>query len=426
MTAVLEGIAVVVALTVLATGAVRLALVPFAVVFELRRPGHDDTVPLVGTTIFEEPPFVSVIVPAYNEGVVLDNCLRSIARSTYDRYEIICVDDGSTDDTFTRATAVAADVPQLTALTQANRGKGAALNTGIAHSKGSVLLLVDADGLFQPHTIDRMLKGFRDDRVGAVCGNDRPVNLDRVQTRFLALISHLGTGLMRRSLDELHCLPIVSGNIGAYRRDVLDKVGAVREDTVGEDLELTWRVYGAGYRVAFAPHALLYAESPSTPRALWRQRVRWARGLLQVTRLHWRMIANLRFGAFGAYLLFNTVTQIVVPFLQVLGVLVIAAPALTGEIATPPTELWDLLILVGLPGSVALLILAVALDRTPRDLEYGWTLLAWPLYSSVMTLVMIRAVWLELKGAENRWNKLERTGTVSVAGLVDDPPWTSS
>ena len=351
---------------------------------------------------------------------------RSIARSTYDRYEIICVDDGSTDDTFRRAVAVAADVPQLTALTQTNRGKGAALNTGIAHSNGSVLLLVDADGLFQPHTIDRMLKGFRDEGVGAVCGNDRPVNLDRVQTKFLALISHLGTGLMRRSLDELHCLPIVSGNIGAYRRDVLDHVGAVREDTVGEDLELTWRVYGAGYRVAFAPHALLYAESPSTPRALWRQRVRWARGLLQVTRLHARMIANPRLGAFGAYLLFNTVTQIVVPFLQVLGVLVIAALALTGEVISPPTELWDLVILVGLPGSVALLVLGVALDRAPRDLEYGWTLLAWPLYSSVMTLVMVRAVWLELKGAENRWNKLERTGTVSVTGLVDDPPGTSS
>ncbi|QMW65418.1 glycosyltransferase family 2 protein [Mumia sp. ZJ1417] len=420
MSAFLGALATVVSVTVLVAGLLRLLFVPFSLLFEVRHRGPDDTRPVDVGTIFTEPPFVSVVVPAYNEGVVLENCLRSIANSAYDRYEVICVDDGSTDDTYAVAQAVADELGPVTALTQANAGKGAALNTGIAHARGSVLMLVDADGLFGPHTITRMLQAFRQEDVGAVCGNDRPVNLDRVQTRFLALISHLGTGLMRRAMHELGCLPIVSGNIGAFRRDVLDVVGAVREDTVGEDLELTWRVYGVGYRVAFAPHALLYAESPSTPRALWRQRVRWARGLLQVTRRHRRMVGNLRYGAFGAFLVFNTVTQIVVPFLQVLAVLVIASLAAAGDVPALPANLWTALVLVGLPISVVLLLLAVALDRAPRDLRYVWTLLAWPVYSGVMSLVMVRAVWLELKGAENRWNKLDRTGTVSVDGLVDD------
>lgn len=421
MIALLGGLATVIAITVLIGGLIRLALVPFAILFEARHRGHRaDDAPVTLDTIFTEPPLVTVVVPAYNEGVVIENCLRSIVRSRYDRYEVIAVDDGSSDDTFPRMQALASEFPQITAIRQENAGKGAALNTGLARARGSVVMLVDADGLFGPHTITRMLRGFHDEGVGAVCGNDRPVNLDRIQTRFLALISHLGTGLMRRAMSELHCLPIVSGNIGAFRRDVLDATGPLREDTVGEDLELTWRVYGVGRRIAFAPHALLYAESPSTPRALWRQRVRWARGLLQVTRLHWRMIGRPRYGMFGPFLLYNTLTQIVVPFLQVLGIFLIAGLALAGWGPVTSVGLWQLVIFVGLPLSITLLVIAVLLDRSPGDLRHAWTLPAWPVYSSLMTLVMIKAVWLEVSGAENRWNKLDRTGTVSVGGLVGD------
>ncbi|MDN5760806.1 MAG: glycosyltransferase family 2 protein [Microlunatus sp.] len=423
MIAVLQVLALLVALTAVVAGLIRLAFVPFSVAFEIRHRGQRVEGALVtADTIFDEHPFVTVVVPAYNEEVVIEHCLRSILRSAYDRYEVIAVDDGSSDDTYARMQGVAADSARITALTQPNAGKGAALNTGIARARGSVIMLVDADGLFGPHTIIRMLRGFTDDGVGAVCGNDRPVNLDRLQTKFLALISHLGTGLMRRAMSELHCVPVVSGNVGAYRREVLDGTGPLREDTVGEDLELTWRVYALGRRITFAPHALLYAESPSTPRALWRQRVRWARGLLQVTRLHWRMVGNPRHGMFGAFLVFNTLTQIVVPFLQVLGLLLLVGFALAGQQTSLPIDAWAVLLFVGLPLSVALLLLSVALDRTPRDLMYVWTLPIWPVYSGVMTLVMIRAVWLELSGAENRWNKLHRTGTVSVEGLVDDGP----
>ncbi|WP_262849722.1 glycosyltransferase [Mumia quercus] len=418
MTAILAAFVTVISLTLLLSGFFRLALTPFALVFEKRHRRPDDTVPVDVDTIFDSPPLVSIVVPAYNEEVVLGNCLRSILQSRYPSYEVICVDDGSTDGTYAVAREIAAESTHVTALTQPNAGKGAALNTGIARACGTVLLLVDADGLFQPHTITRMLKGFRHSDIGAVCGNDRTVNLDRVQTRFLALIGHLGTGLMRRALHELHCLPIVSGNIGAYRRDVLAMIGDVRTDTVGEDLELTWRVYGAGYRVAFAPYAVLYAESPSTPAALWKQRVRWARGLLQVSRRHHAMIGDLDLGAFGMFLLYTVVSQVVVPFLQVAGTIAVAALLLLGGETTAPTTLWQAGAVLGLPLAVALLLVAVFLDRTPRDLRFAWTLPIWPVYSALMSLVMLWAVWLELKGADNRWNKLSRTGTVSVSGLV--------
>jgi hypothetical protein len=86
-----------------------------------------------------------------------------------------------------------------------------------------------------------------------------------------------------------------------------------------------------------------------------------------------------------------------------------------------PASFWAWVVFLGLPLSVGLLLLAVGLDREPRDLRLLWTLPLWPLYSAMMSVVVLDAVRLELRGAENRWNKLERTGTVSVEGLVDPP-----
>ncbi|QSF58892.1 glycosyltransferase family 2 protein [Nocardioides sp. zg-1228] len=420
MVAFMAALVLVLLVPLAVAGVVRLAMVPFALVFEVRarrsRSGRAGYGPM-----FAEAPSLSVVVPAFDEARVIDQCVRSIARSDYPRLEIVCVDDGSSDDTFARMRQLAAAHPGMVrALRQDNAGKGAALNTGIAAARGEVLVLVDADGVFRPDTLARLLRGFRSPRIGAVCGNDKPVNLDRTLTRLLSVISHVGTGLMRRALDVLGCLPVVSGNIGAFRRDVLERVGPLRTDTLGEDLELTWRVHEAGFQVAFAPDALVYAESPSTLRGLWRQRVRWARGLLQATEMHWSMIGNPRYGAFGVYLLFNTVTQVIAPFLQLAAAVNVGWLVAVDGSGWLPGTWWSWVLLLGVPASLALLALALALDRAADDLRHLWTVPLWPLYSTLMTFVVLDAVRLELGNAENRWNKLERTGTVSVRGLSDD------
>lgn len=421
LTALLTAFLLVLGVSLLVIGLVRLAMVPAALVFEARSRRADPGPAGCGPQ-FAQPPSVSVVVPAYNEALLIESCVRSVVRSEHPRLEVVCVDDGSSDDTFARMRRLSREHPQVRAIHQENAGKGAALNTGIAAAHGDVLVLVDADGLFRPNTLTLLLRGFRDARVGAVCGNDRPVNLDRVQTRLLALISHVGTGLMRRALDVLGCLPVVSGNVGAYRREVLDAVGPVRTDTLGEDLELTWRVHRAGYGVTFAPDALVFAESPSTVRGLWRQRVRWGRGLLQATSLHRSMIGNPRYGSFGIYLIYNTLAQVVAPFLQVLGGTALAVLLVVDGPSLLPASVWGWLLLLGLPLSLALLLLAVLLDRAPGDLRQLWTVVLWPPYSMLMTFVVLDAARLELQNAENRWNKLDRSGTVSVPGLVEDEP----
>jgi cellulose synthase/poly-beta-1,6-N-acetylglucosamine synthase-like glycosyltransferase len=402
-------------LVVFICGIVKLSFVPLAVVgdtIRIRRDARGEP------TALEARPLVSVIIPAYNEEKVLGNCVRSILRSEYRSLEVLIIDDGSTDDTASLMADLAAGDRRISALSQPNAGKGAALNTGIAHARGEVLFFVDADGLFAPNTVSEMLRGLHSPEIGAVCGDDRPINLDRVQTKMLTILSHVGTGLVRRALVVLHVLPIVSGNIGAFPRSVIDEVGGFREDTVGEDLELTWRVQMAGYQVEFRPTALVYAESPSTLAGLWRQRVRWARGLLQTMRLHRRAIGNPRHGAFGIYLGFNSVNAVLVPVLQLL--LLVGLPLLfvTGN-APFDLNLVAVLLWLGLATSLVIVLIAVSLNHALRDLRFLWTIALWPAYSVMMACVMVAALWKERSGAPAEWNKLERTGVVSIDGLTE-------
>lgn len=354
-------------------------------------------------------PLVTVIVPAYNEGKVVANCVDSILRDGYPRKEIILVDDGSKDDTLAVMRRYA-HLSQVTVIAKANGGKASALNAGIQVAAGEILFFVDADGIFMPTTITEMLKGFDDPRVGAVCGNDEPVNVDHPQTHLAALLTHVGTGFVRRALAIMNCLPIVSGNLGAFRRSVLDQIGGFRHGFIGEDLELTWRVHKAGYRVNFQPQARVYAEVPSTLHGLWKQRVRWARGLIQTAMLHRDMFFNPRYGRFGWYLPLNVVSMVVVPILQLAAMGLLGLLALLGA-----TEWLNLVLVMSFGVAFATAAYAIALDQAWGDLKYLYAIPFWFPYSLMMNCVTLWALYLELEGREAQWNKLERTGSVTRA-----------
>jgi cellulose synthase/poly-beta-1,6-N-acetylglucosamine synthase-like glycosyltransferase len=395
---------------ILLVGVVKLVAIPLALTYELRdayrrRSGRH--------TLADENPWVSVVVPAYNEAPVLANCVESLVSGRHRRVEVIVVDDGSTDETPEIAARLAREHPQVRYVRQANAGKGAALNRGIAESTGEVLFFVDADGIFAPDTIGEMLRGFDSPRVGAVCGDDRPVNLDRVQTRLMAVVSHAGTGLVRRALSLVGCLHIVSGNVGAFTREVMEALGGFDEETVGEDLELTWRVRRAGYRVVFRPRAIVYAESPSTLRNLWRQRLRWARGLLQTMRLQRDMIGSRRYGVFGGYLAVNALTMVVLPPLQLVVLALLPVTAATGALPVGG-GVWAWLGFVGVVVSAAVVVVAIALNRAWPDVRHLWTLPLWPLYATMLASIMVVALWQEARRAAAPWNKMVRTGVVSV------------
>ncbi len=395
---------------ILGMGLIKLSFIPMSLGFVARERRRNTT---GKQELFESQPRVSIVVPGYNEAVVISNCVESILLSNYPDFEVILVDDGSTDETADLMDQWAAYDERVSSISQTNSGKGAALNRGFAASTGEVILFVDADGIFSEETINEMLRGFNHPKIGAVCGDDRPVNLNTIQTRLLTVISHLGTGVVRRALALVGCLPIVSGNSGAFLRSALEAAGELDEVIIGEDLELTWRIHKAGYQVNFAPRALVYAESPNTLRGLWKQRVRWARGLLQTIRIHRSMHGNPRHGVFGFFLLFNTFNMVLMPIVQLVVLLSIPVMFLLGSNPIG-SGILGILAWLGILVSVLLCVYAILLNRAAPDLRHLWTIPLWPIYSVFIGLTMLSALFKEITSKPADWDKLERSGVVSV------------
>ena len=129
-------------------------------------------------------PAVTAVIPAYNEEKTIVATVRSVLAAEYQKLDVIVVDDGSKDRTLEILRAEFGGDPRVTILTKENGGKSSALNLGIAHAKGPLLLLLDADTMIAPDSVRLLAAHFGDARVAAVSGNTRVGNVHNLITRF--------------------------------------------------------------------------------------------------------------------------------------------------------------------------------------------------------------------------------------------------
>ena len=233
-------------------------------------------------------PLVSIIVPAYNEGIVIESAITSLAKLVYPRKEIIVIDDGSTDKTYKLACKYKKNTPSTTirVLTQQNSGKAAALNHGIKESAGELILCVDADSRLEEDSLAYAVSHFEDPTVAAVAGNVKIINRDNFITKMQALEYIEGLNMVRRSQGYFHAVNIIPGPLGLFRKTVLLDVGMYDSDTFAEDCDLTVKILARGRKIQYEPFAVAWTEAPETVRAFFRQRYRWTRGILQALRKH--------------------------------------------------------------------------------------------------------------------------------------------
>jgi poly-beta-1,6-N-acetyl-D-glucosamine synthase len=264
-------------------------------------------------------PLFSIIVPAHNEESVIETTVRSLYGLDYPNFEVIVVNDGSTDRTAAILDAlVAEELPGLKVIhLETNCGKAKALNTGIVFSTGPFLLTIDADCVLDRKALDWMawhLLNYQ--RVAAVTGNPRVWNrtslLGKIQVGEYSSI----IGMIKRSQRILGKVLTVSGVIAAYRKSALLECGMFDADTVTEDIDITWKLQMKFWDIRYEPRALCWVLVPETLRGLWRQRVRWAQGGMEVLKKHLNLWAKWRYrrlwpvyldyslGALWAYSLF--------------------------------------------------------------------------------------------------------------------------
>lgn len=373
-----------------------------------------------------QTPRVSVVVPAYNEEVGVAGTVLSLAASNYPDLEIVVVDDGSTDRTADVIADLAETIPGLQLVQQVNAGKAHALNNGVARASGSILVLIDGDTVVEPTTVARLVRPFSDPGVGAVSGNAKVGNRSGLLGRWQHVEYVSSFNLDRRFQDVTNTVNTIPGAVGAFRREVLDEVGGVPADTLTEDTDLTVMIGLAGWRVAYQPDARAWTEAPSDLTSLWRQRYRWAYGLLQVV---WKHRAVLGSPAVKRRAGVTTrLGRVGLPYLIVFGFVVPGlAPLvdLVALLALPYGDRSDVALVWGAFVAMQVAMAAYALGLDGESRRPLWALpLQQFVYRQVMYLVIFEAVTAALTGRRLRWHKLARSGTAGVAlqgELTSDP-----
>lgn len=276
-------------------------------------------------------PRVAVLVPAWNEGLVIGASVDRLMQLDYprERLRIYVVDDGSTDETPEVLGAKERRYPgNVFPLRRENGGQGKAhtLNHGLgvilADDWAEAVLIMDADVIYTRDSLRLMTRHLADPKVGAVTAyikeGSRPGNS---LNKFIAYEYITAQAAARRSQNVMGAMACLAGGAQLHARANLDAIGGrIDASSLAEDTFTTFNTQLAGRRVVFEPHAVAWAEEPDSIVGLWKQRLRWARGNVQVTKRFWRVwfrrspshgLGAISFGIFWFCLLLLPVFMIV-------------------------------------------------------------------------------------------------------------------
>jgi cellulose synthase/poly-beta-1,6-N-acetylglucosamine synthase-like glycosyltransferase len=350
---------------------------------------------------------VTIIVPAYNEATGIVGSVQSLLQQTYATYEIIVVDDGSTDGTFEALDEAFDLVPvpyvepahavqcgeildvwlnrkgyPLRVVRKVNGGKADSQNAGLNVSRTPYVCILDADSVLVRDALDRVLAAFAaDDSTIAVGGGIGVVNgcsvvdgyvdtvrLPRHPFALFQVLEYLRSFLYGRiGWASINATLIVSGAFGVFRRDALEAIGGYRVSALGEDLDLVMRLHlyiaesGERGTIKFLPETLCYTEVPTDRASLRNQRIRWERGLAEALShnraIFWRKGTGAAGRLAAPYYLF---VELLSPLVEVVGLSVLFLAALLGGLSWSSFLLFGALCFVT---SVVLSASAVLLDQ---------------------------------------------------------------
>ena len=261
-----------------------------AVIFYVRRPPKP-----VQMLSDNELPFVSVVIPAYCEEGVIGESIRGVLNMDYPRFEVIVVNDGSSDRTGAVIRSFLRDKRVRLLDKKINEGKAMALNDALLCARAELILIMDADAVPDRNLLRAMVPHFRWGRVAAVAGNPRVRNTGNLLSRLQAIEFSSVIGLMRRAQRIWGRVMCVSGVVGMFRKSAIIDAGMFTPGMATEDIDLTWKLQTKFYDIRYEPTAMVWMIVPENLRLWWKQRRRWALGLGQVLKRHAGVFADWRY-----------------------------------------------------------------------------------------------------------------------------------
>lgn len=362
-------------------------------------------------------PFVSIIVPVYNEGVVVQDSIRSLLDLDYADYEIIVVNDGSTDNTYELAKEMVGyhegryGKIKVSLISKPNGGKARALNAGISYSKAEFVLCMDGDSQLTEDTLKMAVRHFSDPKIGAVAGNVKVMNRKRFFTDLQALEYIEGLNMARAAQSFLKIVNIIPGPIGLFRKKAIEEVGYYSSDTFAEDADLTLKILARGWRIYYEPRSISWTEAPAKLDQLLKQRYRWTRGILQALRKHKRLLYNPTINFKNTIVLWSMFYEALIwPAMNIIVNAFFIFVALAYGFTSLILFWWVFLAILDL--ATALYCIAVE-DEEFRLILYA--IIYRMFFVLAIDICKLMSTVEEFLGIEMGWGKLERMGTAKNA-----------
>lgn len=267
----------------------------------------------------EEEPFVSLLIPCYNEEECITEVVCKLQKLKYSNIEIILIDDGSKDNTAAIIDQLADFFENVRVVkSDQNRGKANALGLGFLCSSGDYIVCIDADSYLEEDAIKYLVHPFIEDTeksIGVIAGNplvrNRNTLLGKIQTvEFASMI-----GSIKRAQRVSGVLMTISGVVASFRREALVDIGLWDCDMITEDIAVTWKMHQRNWEAVYEPRAICWMLVPETLSGLWKQRVRWAKGGIEVLMRHFKPTLKKR--KFVLWLLIEQLLGIMWAFLWI-------------------------------------------------------------------------------------------------------------
>lgn len=408
-------------------------------------------------------PPISVLVAAYNEESNIVESTRSLLLLNYPDFEIVVVNDGSSDTTLKRlvdgfnlkrmniiyretiSTArvlgfyLNPDVPNLLVVDKAHFGKADSLNVGINVSRAPYFCSVDADSILEKDALMRLMRPIIEEPelVKATGGIVRLVNgcdvnagklvkvrLPEDTLSRLQVVEYIRSFLFGRAgLSVLNSLLVISGTFSMFHKRTVQEAGGYLLNTVTEDMELVIRLHKhlidkkIKYRINFVPDPICWTEAPKDLEVLKRQRRRWHLGLAESIYIYRKMLFNPRYGRIGLFALpYQLLVELLGPSIEVLGYFVVAVSFALGMVNLDFFLLFvTMAILIGIFFSTAAVLLEEMSYRRYPKLRDLMTLLAVGViesfgYRQILALWRTEALIKFLFSKEKKWEVVKKEG----------------
>lgn len=248
-------------------------------------------------------PFVTIIVPAYNEEKTLAKTVASLIKLNYpkDKYEVLVVDDGSTDNTFSIAKSLERGLPFVKAYHIANKGKGGALNFAIKKAKGEFIGALDADSFVHKDALRHIMAKFDSPQTVAVTPSLKVYNAKSI-LEILQEVEYIFGIFLRKIFAFIGSIHVTPGPFSIYRKSFFDKYGCYDEKNLTEDIEIALRIQSKGFHIENTTNAFVYTVAPKTFLTLLKQRIRWYYGFL-INVENYRHLFHINYGNLGVIIL---------------------------------------------------------------------------------------------------------------------------